>query len=238
MSNNDFKEIIKKQINKNEAVCDLSSIELNEDSLKYILKKLPNNTNIGKIKWKKEVIKEQKIKDLINEIENILIINNQNYRTFPTDYIHCLLCSHCNQTEFKSDYKKNANLFDKYKLLEESGWKVKEVYQEKGYKSVLYINKQTKHLVLAFQGIKLKIKDFFLQDNNIIGSTVYSMIANKEIAPQTVYSYIHTKLTVDLCKQERKFYSLSFTGHGFGAWLAEQAIYFSMKEFSFKGFEI
>ena len=42
MSNNDFKEIIENQINKNEAVCDLSSIELNEDSLKYILKKLPN----------------------------------------------------------------------------------------------------------------------------------------------------------------------------------------------------
>jgi tetratricopeptide (TPR) repeat protein len=237
MSNNDLKEIIKKRINKNEAVCDLSSIELNEDSLKYILKKLPNNTNIGKIKWKKEEIINQNIKDLINKIENILIINNQNYRTFPTDYIHCLLCSHCNQTEFNSDFRENANLFDKYKLLEEKGWKVKEVFQETGYKSVLYINKQTKHLVLAFQGIKLKIKDFFLQDNNIIGSTVYSMIANKEIAPQTVYSYIHTKLTVDLCKQERKFYSLSFTGHGFGAWLAEQAIYFSMKEFSFKGFE-
>jgi tetratricopeptide (TPR) repeat protein len=237
MSNEDLKEIIKKRINKNEAVCDLSSIELNEDSLKYILKKLPNNTNIGKIKWKKEEIINQNIKDLINKIENILIINNQNYRTFPTDYIHCLLCSHCNQTEFNSNFRENTNLFDQYKLLEEKGWKVKEVFQETGYKSVLYINKQTKHLVLAFQGIKLKIKDFFLQDNNIIGSTVYSMIANKEIAPQTVYSYIHTKLTVDLCKQERKFYSLSFTGHGFGAWLAEQAIYFSMKEFSFKGFE-
>ncbi len=239
MSENSINEKIKKEIGKNGIICDLSNLDLNQDNLKYILKKLKKSQNIGEIKWKnKQEINENK--DLIIKIENELILNNKKYRSLPTDYIHCLLCSHCNQTEFDLNYKESNSLFDndqKYNILKEQEWKVQEVFKDKGYKSVLYINKQTKHLVLAFQGIKIKISDFFLADSSI-ESAIYSMVSNIEIAPQTIFTYLHTQLAVDLCKiKKTENYSLSFTGFGFGAWLAEQAIYFSMKEFSFKGFE-
>lgn len=178
----------------------------------------------------------EEINDLKEKIENKLIKTNKKYRLFPNDHIHCLLSLHCNQTEFKPDYKiNNYSLFSKgtFKLLKEQEWKVEEVFEEKGYKSVVYINQKAKNIVLAFQGIKLEIKDLFLENNfETIG---YSMISSLDIAPQTVFSYIHIQTAVDLCKKDLN-YSLSFTGHGFGAWLAEQAIYFSMKEFSFNYF--
>ena len=220
----------KERSKKNETVCDLSSIELTEENLNFILKEIKTSPNIGEIVWNED--KNDHTKNLIDQIENELISNNQRFRSFPTDHVHCLLCSHCNETEFKEDYKESKTLFDddKYKVLKKFKWKVHQVFKERGYKSVLYINKHTKNLVLAFQGIKLEVRDFFLQDS-IIGSTVYSMIANKEIAPQTAYSYMHTQLAVDICKEKKaEHYSLSFTGFGFGAWLAEQAIYFSIKE--------
>ncbi len=232
---NAMKERIKKEVEKNEILCDLSSIELTEENLNFILKEIKTSPNIGEIIWKEE--KNDHTKILIDQIENELISNNKRFRSFPTDHIHCLLCSHCNETEFEKDYMKSNTLFDdkKYKILKENKWQVHQVFKERGYKSVLYINKQTKNLVLAFQGIKLEVRDFFLQDS-IIGSTIYSMIANKEIAPQTVYSYVHTQLAAEICKEKiAEHYSLSFTGFGFGAWLAEQAIYFSIKEFSFQG---
>ncbi len=234
------KKIIEEKISKNKTICDLSTIESNRENLSYILEKLEQSSNIGYIKLNENINNNDEIKDLKDKIEKKLIKNNQNYRSFPNDHIHCLLSLHCNETDFKN-YKESDSLFDKeaFKLLKKQEWKVKEVFQERGYKSVIYINKQTKHIVLAFQGFKLEIRDFFLQDS-LIGSTVYSMIANKDIAPQTIYSYIHTQSAVDFCKKggdkKEVNYSLSFTGHGFGAWLAEQAIYFSIKEFSFDGF--
>jgi len=229
-------QAINEKISKNETLCDLSLIEVNRNNLSFILDNLDKNSNIGYIKLNENNNSDEEIKDLKEKIENKLIENNENYRLFPNDRIHCLLSFHCNQTKFESDYEINDSLFDKetFKLLKEKEWKVKEVIQEKGYKSVIYINERAKNIVLAFQGIKLEIKDFFLKDN-LIEPTVYSMISNLEIAPQTVYSYIHTQKAVDLCKKDLN-YSLSFTGHGFGAWLAEQAIYFSMKEFSFNYF--
>ena len=209
---NVMKEKIKKEVKKNETVCDLSSIELSEENLNFILKEIKTSPNIGEIIWKED--KNDNTKDPIDQIENELIINNKRFRSFPSDHVHCLLCSHCNETEFEKDYKKKSTaLFDdeKYKVLKTNKWQVHQVFKERGYKSVLYINEQTKNLVLAFQGIKLEVRDFFLQDS-IIGSTIYSMIPNKEIAPQTAYSYMHTQLAVEICKEKiAEHYSLSFT---------------------------
>ncbi len=196
MPDDSIKEIIKKEISKNEIICDLSNVDLNQDNLEYILKELKASPNIGEIKWKNK--KEIENQDLIIKIENELILNNKKYRSFSTDYIHCLLCSHCNQTEFDLNYKESNDLFDndpKYNILKEQEWKVQEVFKDKGYKSVLYINKRTKHLILAFEGIKLKISDFFLADSSI-ESVIYSMVSNIDIAPQTIFTYLHTQLAV------------------------------------------
>ncbi len=44
------KKVINEEISKNEACCDLSSVEVSPNNLSYILDQLNNNRNIGYIK--------------------------------------------------------------------------------------------------------------------------------------------------------------------------------------------
>ena len=55
------------------------------------------------------------------------------------------------------------------------------------------------------------------------------MLSNLEIADQTILAYIRTRECVEL--SNRLGYSLSFTGYSFGAWLAEQSVFFCHKDF-------
>ena len=54
------------------------------------------------------------------------------------------------------------------------------------------------------------------------------MLGNLEIAPQTVYAYLDTHAAVELSNSLG--YSLSFTGYAFGAWLAEQCVFFCHRD--------
>jgi hypothetical protein len=71
---------------------------------------------------------------------------------------------------------------------------------------------------------------FFLKDSNQVNATVYSMLSNLEISDQTILAYIRTRECVDLCNTTRLGCSLSFTGYSFGAWLAEQSVFFCHKD--------
>jgi Tfp pilus assembly protein PilF len=235
-------DLIKIQLNKNETVCDLSQIILNQENLEFIETELKNCPNIGYIKFDSDKERTDDIKSKLESIEKQLISNNNQYQPFTNDYIHCLLCSHCYETELTPDeleLLKNKNLLkskqffqeNKYKLLNDE-WKVKRLKIGKGFKNILYMNKRRRQLVLAFQGVKLKVKDFFTDNDQIISSAIYSMIANEEIAPQTEACFEITQQAIDICKKNN--FSLSFTGYSFGAWLAEQAVYFSIKDFKFK----
>jgi hypothetical protein len=55
------------------------------------------------------------------------------------------------------------------------------------------------------------------------------MLSNLEIADQTILAYIRTRECVEL--SNRLGYSLLFTGYSFGAWLAEQSVFFCHKDF-------
>jgi hypothetical protein len=55
------------------------------------------------------------------------------------------------------------------------------------------------------------------------------MLSNLEINDQTILAYIRTRECVELSNKQG--YSLSFTGYSFGAWLAEQSVFFCHKEF-------
>jgi hypothetical protein len=101
--------------------------------------------------------------------------------------------------------------------------------QEKGLTSILYINKMRKQLVLTFKGVQLKLNDFFLKDNQI-AATVYDVLGNLDIANQSILAYERTKECVEI-SGELGGYSLSFTGYSFGAWLAEQSVYFAQRDF-------
>jgi hypothetical protein len=67
------------------------------------------------------------------------------------------------------------------------------------------------------------------KDSNQVSATVYSMLSNLEISEQTILAYIRTRECVEL--SNRLGYSLSFTGYSFGAWLAEQSVFFCHKDF-------
>jgi len=240
MNNHNLK-LVETQMNKNETVCDLSRVSLDEEILEFIEDHLKNCPNIGYIKFNPNQERTQDINSKLESIETQLIRNNNEYQPFANDYIHCLLCSHCyeieltpNELELLKDNKllKDKQFFQetKYTVLKNE-WKVKRLKIGKGFKNILYINNRRRQLVLAFQGVKLRVNDFFTNDDQIIDSAIYSMIANKEIAPQTESCFEITQQAIDICKKHE--YSLSFTGYSFGAWLAEQAVYFSIKDFKF-----
>ena len=120
---------IEEELNKNNPICDLSEIELNEETTNLILKTLKENPNVGLIKFKESSNNEFKSK-----IEAQLIQHNNEYRAFPTDHVHCLLSSHCYETSFEkyiSEYKFKE---EKYTFLNEQGWKIRDIFMEEKYK--------------------------------------------------------------------------------------------------------
>lgn len=222
-----YEKLIKK-IEKSDFICDLSEfISLDTESLNLILKEITKRAFISSIKWNENVKTcGTHSKDLIEKIEAQISLNNENYEYFPTDYIHCLLCTHCSLDEIQTNETNNQ----KNILIKEMDWYIYQKFQEKGYKSIIYVNDHRKQAILAFQGIKIDILDFFDRDSNVLESVIYSSLANKQIASQTYFAFLHTKIAIDLCKNEKYNYSLSFTGYSFGAWLAEQAVFFSHRD--------
>jgi hypothetical protein len=52
-----------------------------------------------------------------------------------------------------------------------------------------------------------------------------------DLATQSYYAFLDTYNAVQSCRKNN--FSLSFTGYGFGAWLAEQSVLFARKDFKF-----
>ena len=103
------------------------------------------------------------------------------------------------------------------KQLIQDEWKVDEIFSEKDYLSILYINNKTKQFVLAFQGIRFIDHDFE-KDSADIEEFVEMLLTKKCI--HSTYAYVHAKKSVKTAN--KKNYYLSFTGFSFGAWLAER----------------
>jgi hypothetical protein len=80
---------------------------------------------------------------------------------------------------------------------------------------------------LAFRGIKLGVRDWFLKDSQL-EAVVYGILANEQTS-HSYYAYQHCKLAFEM--SEQLGYNLSFTGYSFGAWLAEQSVYFCFKNY-------
>ena len=79
------------------------------------------NIGLVKLKYKSSV-------ELVKTIEEQVLVNIENYRTYPTDHVHCLLSSHCLETLFDKNYSEHKFKEEKYKILNEQKWKVQEVF--------------------------------------------------------------------------------------------------------------
>ena len=123
----------------------------------------------------------------------------------------------------------NDSTYDTGQILSE--WDIEKEFKRKGYYCILFANSKRKQLVLSFRGIRLEVSDFFLSDSQI-STEVNTVFNNLDIAPQTIFAYMDTYEAVEL--SNRLGYSLSFTGYAFGAWLAEQCVYFCHRDFERK----
>lgn len=197
----------------NESIIDMRKCDIDEDFLKCLRGQIKNYDIYG-IVWKDD--NPFKDSEVVKYMEDWIEKRNQEYRRYPSDYIYCLLASHCWQI--------NAEVRNS---LQGTGWIIEEKYPSTSeYFSVLYKNESTRQMVLAFKGLKFKVNDLFDQDADV-NSKVYENVGN-QLNAFLQKAYIDTKLALEL--SEKMKYSLSFTGYLFGAWLAEQSVFFCYKE--------
>lgn len=249
--NNEIQLKLVENLIANKDVVDLSKFEINEDFLKCFIQCLEENRSIGAVilgERNESVFK----KEHLEKIEEYVSRNNEEFQRYPSDYVHCLLASHCRQKsenlwnklsnlgwEIDNEFSVQINYYNnednssprKYETLGQLAAK-KAIQnnnsQSNKYVSILYRNDSTRQLVLAFRGIKFEVKDFFVE-NSKLEQFVYGMMS-KEITTQSYYAYLHSREAFDISREKK--YNLSFTGYSFGAWLAEQSVFFCYKDFN------
>lgn len=126
----------------------------------------------------------------------------------PTDYIYALMSNHV-----YNDIKKDDTLqFEK-------NWVVKRVSDDTSrYFGVIYINNKENHIVVAHRGtssIRAVIED------------IHGIVLNN-ISPQKAAAFELVREAIKLAK--KKNYSLSFTGHSLGAFLAELSVFYCKRD--------
>jgi Tfp pilus assembly protein PilF len=241
---NILKDEIATELDKNYYVCDLAKISYQKDYsaeiIDYIWERIEKNSNIIQIKNSFQTFKNlDKLKKNFN-----------NLKLFPTDYEHCLLNAHSHLVDFDetSDNKRLELAKSITRKIEEFEWTILNKFNTNGYKSVLYINNKKRSLILAFQGLRFinfidqnfqnnnpEIKDITndYDENNIknnLDDVFDASLSNKQnsgIDYNQERLHYGTKFSVQMSLS--KGYSLSFTGSVFGAWLAEEAVYYSSK---------
>lgn len=205
---------------------DLKDIPLTILQLEEIASKIQNNDFIGNVSWG-EVPNFSG--DFIQKIESKIILNNQDYKHHPNDFIHGLLSSHA-----YIDSKIHEKVaFEKVKYnqyLED--WKIFKIFNEPEigrYYSVAYINEKTKQLVLAHRGITFEGWDLLKTDSSM--KTHFKSVLGGQIVTQQAASYQATYEITEYAKNH--CYNLSFTGYSLGAWFAELSLYFAHQDFNY-----
>ena len=87
---------VEKIINENNIETDLSHFDINKRLLELVEKRVQMQPNIGLIKWKEMKMissEDDEIKSLMEKVERRLIDNFENFRRYPSDYVHCLLAN-------------------------------------------------------------------------------------------------------------------------------------------------
>jgi tetratricopeptide (TPR) repeat protein len=206
---------------------DFTGQHLSLQDMQQLWKEVQRNPFIGHIMWGTLPLGEE-AHTLRTKIEQRIIQNNQEYKRYPSDFIHGLLSSHVyqnTQVNEKVTFPK-PNQYDQYL----THWTVNSVHdlpQLGKYYAVSYKNEQTRQLVLAHRGTTVTWSDLFNKDSpaktDLIG------VLGGEIVAQQKAAYLATKDAATYAKENN--YHFSTTGHSLGAWLAEMSVYYSVFEF-------
>ena len=219
-----YQKLVENMLRDNHLSIDLTDCQIDEQFLSCLADTIEkSNGHIGALLLSQNDENRFESSESKRRILTVISRNNENFTRFPSDYIHCLLACHCYTNRDETLEKK----------LNDLGWKVEEellIPSEKEdkpnmYVSILYKNESKRQLVLAFRGIKLEVSDWFAGDSKF-ENLVYGTLAN-EVSSYSYYAYQHSKVAYEMSKSLN--YNLSFTGYSFGAWLAEQSVYYCYK---------
>lgn len=84
---------------------DFSKLSLTLPQLEEIAAKIQNNNFIGNVSWGKM---PNASSDIVQKIESKIILNNQNYKHHPTDFLHGLFSLHAYIDSTENDIVKFA----------------------------------------------------------------------------------------------------------------------------------
>ncbi len=171
---------------------------------------------------------------LVDDIRNAeIVFKNEDGQSWPTDYVHALLSSmsYRSQEEHEQSSAENPHYdISLWRYLKEKGWEVYEYHENnkgnRGYQAVAYINRPQQQLVIAHRGT---------DDWRDHVTNLQSVVCNNEgfldglipIGPSQheIQADLFSTKVIDKLRKESKDYSISFTGHSLGGWLAVHTAY-------------
>ncbi|QQV74492.1 hypothetical protein H6P87_00026 [Rickettsia tillamookensis] len=213
---------------------DFSNLHLTLPQLEEIAAKIQNNNFIGNVSWG---IVPNSCDELIQKIESKIILNNQNYKHHPNDFVHGLFSLHAYIDSKENDIVKFAVEKEndkKIKIRNEQleDWRIFKIFNKPEigrYYAVSYINERTKQMVLAYRGTTFEKLDL-LKANSPLKAHLKSILGGQIVAQQAA-AYEATGEVTKYANENN--YNLSFTGYSIGAWFAELSLYFAHRDFHY-----
>jgi len=161
-----------------------------EHSLGRVKDEIKENKFFGDIILPK--INEQN-KQIKQSIEEQLVVNNNEFTRYPSDYIHAQMCSHvineyealkegARVEEFGGGEFVIYKIFNKYTgLIGEAKTFDNSVNRVLVYFAVLYLNETRRQLVLAAKGIEAKIFKSHFSSNDALSNSLKGVLCNQTV---------------------------------------------------------
>jgi trehalose utilization protein len=197
--------------------------------MQQLWEEVKNDPFIGHVMWG-TLPPSEEAQTLRIKIEQKIIQNNNDYKRYPSDFVHGLLSLHAYQEAHvneKITFQRPEYQHYQHYLTQWTVNAVHDLPRFGKYYAVSYKNEQTRQLVLAHRGITTTWSDLF--DKDALARPDLIGVLGSEIVAQQKAAYLATKATVTYAKENN--YHFSTTGHSLGAWLAELSIYYSVFEF-------
>ncbi|XP_047144442.1 uncharacterized protein LOC105843848 [Hydra vulgaris] len=176
---------------------------------------------------------------------------------YPNHLTHGLLAKHCaSETDYESGNPKikpgdkvlvslensehlsfnefHGEAFDFNEHLKE--WEILEVIDQAqtGYLGIIYVNEHKKQLVLAHRSTNflLSLTGNLLKQSGMQQDIEGVLMGN--ILLHQAHGHFATGKAVNLIKTTHKDYTLTFTGHSLGAWLASLSVFYCHDDFHYE----